>query len=105
MTHGEFVAAYRSRSIRVEIDRAAAARYVSARLMLPFLMLPVLGVGVALALTGRVWIGFTIIGLGTIVPIVIKRSAPHFILTQALEDEHFYDEAVRSGVLELRDSG
>lgn len=104
MTHAEFVAAYRSRSIRVDIDRAAAARHLSARLLLPFVMLPVLGVGVALALTGWVWSGFAIIGAGTIVPMIIKRSAPHFVLTHALEDEQFYKEVVESGLLEIREA-
>ena len=104
MTHAEFVAAYGSRSIRVDIDRAAAARYLSARLLLPFLMLPVLGVGVALALTGWMWTGFAIIGAGTIVPMIIKRSAQHFVLTHALEDKQFYDGVAESGVLEIREA-
>jgi hypothetical protein len=48
VTHDEFAEAYRAGSIRVEIDRAAAARYMSGRLLLPLVMLPILGIGVAL---------------------------------------------------------
>ena len=99
ITHADFVAAYRAGSIRVDIDRAAAARYMSARLLLPVVMLPVLGLGVALALVGWVWSGLAIIAAGTIAPAVIKRSAPHFILTQALGDGDFYRDAVANGVL------
>ena len=99
MTHAEFVDAYRSGSIQVDIDRAAAARYVSARLLLPLVMLPVLGIGVALALTGSLWAGFGIIAAGTLVPIIIKRSAPHFVITHALEDESFYNDIVGTGML------
>ena len=33
MTHAEFVAAWREGRLRVEVDRAAAARAVSERLM------------------------------------------------------------------------
>ena len=53
MTHAEFVAAWREGRLRVEVDRKAAAHTVSARLMLRFVLLPVMGVGVALALVGR----------------------------------------------------
>ena len=101
MTHAEFVAAYRSGAIRVNIDRAAAGRYVSARLLLPLVMLPVLGLGVALALTGWVWTGFAVIAAGTLTPIVIKRSAPHFVITHALGDAKFYDDAAASGLLQI----
>ena len=104
MTHAEFVAAYRTGAIRVDIDRAAAARFVSARLLLPFFMLPVLGFGVALALVGWLWTGFIIIATATLAPIVIKRTAPHFVVTQALEDAKFYDDASKSGVFRIVDA-
>jgi hypothetical protein len=103
VTHAEFVFAYQSGAIRVNVDRVAAARFVSARLLLPFVMLPVLGLGTALALTGSVWIGLAIIGIGTLAPIVIKRSAPHFVLTHAIEDAKFYDDVAASGLLEIVD--
>lgn len=102
MTHTEFVSACASGTVRVDIDRKAAARFMSARLLLPFVMLPVLGIGTALALTGSVWIGLTMIAVGTIAPIIIKRSAPHFILTHALDDANFYEEVAKSGMLTLR---
>jgi hypothetical protein len=44
----------------------------------------------------------SIIGAATIAPILIKRSARHFVITQALDDEKFYADAVVSGVLEVR---
>lgn len=105
MTHDEFAEAYRAGSIRVEIDRAAAARYMSGRLLLPLVMLPVLGIGVALALTGWVWTGLAIIAAGTVAPMIIKRTAAHFVITHALEDRGFYDDAVANGVLQIVDSG
>ena len=103
MTHAEFVRAYRSGSIRVDIDPVAAARYLSARLLLPFFALPVLGVGVALALLGWLWVGFGFLAAGTLAPIVIKRSAPHFIMTQALQDEKLYGDIVDAGLLQVRE--
>jgi hypothetical protein len=105
MTHAEFVEAYRAGSIRVQVDRAAAARYVSVRLLLPFVMLPVLGIGVALALTGWVWTGLAVIAGGTLAPMLIKRTAPHFVITQALQDRAFYDDVAANGLLQIVDSG
>jgi hypothetical protein len=104
MTHPEFVAAYRSGAIRMNVDRTAAARYVSTRLLLPFVMLPVLGLGVALALTGWVWTGLAIIGAASVARVIIRRSAAHFVLTQALHDPKFYEDVAASGVLEIQDA-
>jgi hypothetical protein len=104
MTHAEFVAAYTSGRIKIEIDPKAAARHLSARLLLPFVMMPVLGAGVALALIGWIYTGLAIIAAGIIAPQVIKRSAPHFILTQALQDAAVYDEVTRTGLLRVASS-
>ncbi|MGH8648409.1 MAG: hypothetical protein ACREUP_03745 [Burkholderiales bacterium] len=101
MTHEEFVAAYGRGEIRIEIDPRGAARHLSARLLLPFVTMPVLGIGVALALVGWVFSGFAIIALGIIAPQLIKRSAPQFLLTQALESRAVYEEATQSGLLRI----
>ena len=101
MSHNEFVSAYQRAAIRVHIDKTAAARFMSARLLLPLVMLPVLGLGTAMALAYSAWIGLAIIAFGTLAPIVIKRSAPHFLLTQALSDPAFFDEVAKSGLLEI----
>ncbi len=85
------------------MDKDAAGRFLSARLLLPLVRLPVLGLGTALALAYSVWIGLAIIGLATIAPMIIKRTAPHFVLTQALQDAAFFDDAVAAGLLEIVD--
>jgi hypothetical protein len=103
MTYAEFVEAYREGAIRVDVDRREAARFVSRRLLLPLVMLPVLGAGTALALSGRVWSGLAIIAVATLAPFMIKRSAPHFVLTQALEDPRFYEDAQAAGALRIRE--
>jgi len=77
---------------------------MSARLLLPFFMLPVLGIGVGLALLGWIATGLAIIAAGIIVPRLIKRGAPRFILTQALADERFYEDAVNEKVLRVMSS-
>ncbi len=101
MTHAEFVSAYGAGKIKVDIDPRNAARYISARLLLPLVMMPVLGIGIALALTGWIWTGVTVLVLGIITPRLIKRSAPHFVLTQALEDERIYQEVTQSNILRV----
>lgn len=101
LAHHEFVAAYRDGTITVHFDPPGAARYLSARLLLPLFMLPVLGIGVGLALTGRIWIGLTVIALGIIVPRLIKRGAPHFLIQQALNDENLYRDLLRADVMQI----
>ncbi len=101
MTHAEFTTAYATGRVKVEIDPVGAARFLSARLLLPFVVLPVLGVGVALALVGWIWTGLAALAVGIVAPRLIKRSAPHFVLTQALEDERFYHEVTQSSILRI----
>ena len=104
MTHSDFVKAYQRGEIRVEIDPQVAARVLSARLLLPLVMMPVLGVGVALALIGWIYTGLAVIALGFIAPRLIKRSAPHFLLQHALRGRALYEEldAVRRAVARMR---
>jgi len=101
MTHAEFAAAYGRGVVRVEIDPDGAARFLSARLLLPLVTLPVLGIGVALALTGWIVIGLAVIGTAIIAPRLIKRSAPRFLLQDALQDARVYEELTRSGILRV----
>ena len=101
MTHTEFVEAYTAGRIKVTVDPSAAAKYLSARLLLPLLTLPVLGLGVALALLGWIWTGLAVIGIGFFGPRLIKRSAPNFVLTQSVQREQIYREVTRAGILRI----
>ena len=101
MTHQEFVAAHARGTLRMEIDPKAAARFLSARLLLPLVALPVLGGGVALALIGWIYTGLAVVALGVIVPRLIKRAAPRFLLQDALQDAAVYQELTRQGVMRV----
>ena len=101
MTHAEFAAAYARGAVRVEIDPQGAARFLSARLLLPFVTMPVLGTGVALALTGWIVSGLAVIALGIVAPRLIKRSAPRFLLQDALKDRAVYEELTRQNILRV----
>ena len=108
MTHPEFIAAYTRGEIKVELDPAGSARFLSARLLLPLVMMPVVGIGIALALMGWIYTGLLVMAAGIVAPRLIKRSAPHFVLTQALEDPRVYDEVTRADILRvtsLKDEG
>ena len=101
LAHHEFVAAYRDGAITVNFDPPGAARFLSARLLLPLFMLPVLGIGVGLALSGWIWTGLTVIALGIIVPRLIKRGAPHFLIQQVMTDEKLYQELLRADIMQV----
>jgi hypothetical protein len=101
MTHPEFVAAYHAGRIRVHIDRAAAARFVAGRAMLPLVMLPLLGLGVALALVGYLVAGVIVFLAALALRTVVRRSSNGFLLWRALRDEDFYRQVVAAQVLTI----
>jgi hypothetical protein len=103
LTHEEFVAAYQARRIRVQIDRDAAARLVSGRAMLPLVLLPVLGLGVALALVGYVVSGIIIFVSALILRFLVRRSSDGFLLWRALRDAEFYRQVLAAPVLTIEE--
>jgi hypothetical protein len=101
MTHDEFVCAYREGRVRVRLDRKAAARLVSRRLLLPLVLLPMLGLAVALALAGA-WIwGAAIFIAALAFRAAVRASGPGFVLSRSLDDPAFYRDALAAGVLVL----
>ncbi|MDP1536589.1 MAG: hypothetical protein Q8L95_05345 [Burkholderiales bacterium] len=105
LSHHAFVTAVHNGTITVTFDPQSAARFLSAQLLLPLFMMPVLGLGVALALVGWVWTGLLVIALGIIVPRLLKRGAPRFLLQQALEDENVYQNLLRANTMQIVSRG
>ena len=101
MTHEEFVAGYHQGRLRVRIDREAAARFVSGRAMLPLVMLPILGLGVALALVGYVIAGVGVFIAALVLRFLVKRSSDGFLLWRALRDAEFYKQVLAAQVLKI----
>jgi predicted membrane-bound spermidine synthase len=99
MTHAEFVEAYRAGKLNVQVDKVAAARMVSARLMLPLVLLPILGLGVALALVGYLYAGGATFVAALALRHAVRRSASGFVLQRALKDEAFYAQARAAGLI------
>ena len=101
MTHTEFITAYRAGRITVTFEPKQSGRFLAGRLLLPLFMMPLLGLGVALALMGWIWTGLGVIAAGILVPRLIKRGAPNFLLTHMLADEKLYDEVMRAGIMQI----
>lgn len=104
MTHDEFRNAYRQGQVRVQVNRQPAERLLSAKLLLPLFALPLLGAGVGLLLIGWWIVGLLVFLAGYVGQRLVKRSAPHFVLTQALQHEAWYQEALAIGAIQLEEN-
>jgi hypothetical protein len=101
VTHAEFVAAYEAGRIRVSVNRDAASRFVARHAMLPLVLLPVLGMGVALALVGYIVTGTLIFLAALLVRFFVRRSSGGFIVWRALQDAEFYRQVTEASVLSI----
>ena len=102
LTHSEFVAAYISGRLRVDIDPKAAAKFISARMLLPWVLLPLFGLAVAFALN-RAWILCAVFFLGALALRTLSRAtAPGYLLHRALQDAAFYREVALLGLLHIQ---
>lgn len=103
MTHPEFVAAYEAGRIRVSVDRDAAARFVAGRAMLPLVLLPVLGLGVALAIVGYFITGAVIFVAALLLRTLVRRSSHGFLMWRALNHADFYRQVTAAQVLRIEE--
>ena len=101
MTHAEFVAGYAAGTLRVRVDRERAAKLVSARLMLPFVLLPLFGLAVALALTDRLFAGIALFLLVLVFRYFVRASSQGLVLSRALQNPAFYQETLAAGILQM----
>jgi hypothetical protein len=99
VTHAEFVAAYRAGRVHVRVDRHAAARFVAGRALLPLVLLPFFGLGVALALAGYVVTGTIVFLAALLIRYLVRRSSDGFIVWRALRDAEFYRQAMAAQAL------
>jgi predicted membrane-bound spermidine synthase len=103
LSHGEFVAAYRAGRVRVYVDRGRAASFVSTRLLLPFVLLPLLGAGVALALIGFIVTGLALIAAAFVVRHLVRASSQAFVLSRSIERAGFYRDALAAEALRVEE--
>jgi predicted membrane-bound spermidine synthase len=101
MSHEEFVRGFQQGRLQVQVDRAAAARLMSGRLLLPLVLLPLLGLGVGLALAGYLFTGIAVFVAALGLRFLVQASSRGFVLSRSLHDAAFYEEMRRRGILIL----
>lgn len=101
MTHAEFVPAWREGRVQVAIDAGAAAAFLSARLLLPFVTIAIVGLGIAAVLWGWLWSGLLIGALGIVGSRLVKRGARNFLLAHIATDADLYAAGVAAGVIRI----
>jgi len=102
LTHEQFVAAFHEGRIKVDVERKGAVRLVSARLLLPFVLLPLFGLAVALAIAGYLVAGIGLFVAVFLLRFFIRASSPGFVISSALRDARFYAQAREAGLLQIR---
>ncbi|MEY4001048.1 MAG: hypothetical protein RI968_166 [Pseudomonadota bacterium] len=101
MTHSEFVAAYKAGSLQAYVPPERAASFLTTRMWLPLIRLPILGSGLALALIGWYIVGLLVFLFGMFLPRMVKKNAVAILMYQALQDEESYHDFLAAGVLQL----
>ena len=101
----EFRAGLPSGRFRIVVDPKLARRYVSQRLMLVVLMMPLIGIGIALALVGARWTGALMVAAGVVFHRVVMWQAPQILLHMAARDPKVYAHVTQNGLMEVRRAG
>jgi hypothetical protein len=104
VAYEEFRAGLPAGRFRVVVDPKLARRYVAQRLLLMVVLMPLIGVGIALVLTGQTWPGALLVFGGVALHRVVRWQAPKILLNMALRDAAVYEHVTQSGVLEVRRS-
>ena len=81
------------------MDRDRAATFISGRLLLPFVLLPGYGCAVAAALTGHLVLAVCLFIATLAFRYFVRASGQGFVLSRALADAKFYEEARDSGLI------
>jgi hypothetical protein len=100
--HGDFRAGLPAGHFRIVVDPKLARRYVAQRLMLIVVVIPVIGVGLALALSGRTWPGALLVAAGVLLNRLVMWQAPKILLHMAQRDPAVYLFTTQNGILEVR---
>jgi hypothetical protein len=99
--HAEYRAAFVRGDIRVDIEPQLAYRYLSARMLLPLVMLAILGLGVSVAVAVHWFPGVLLVIAGFALPRLTRMSAAGFLVTRSLSDQDLYADLLRLGILRV----
>ena len=98
----EFRAGLPAGRFRIIVDPKRARRFVAQRLLLLVVVMPVIGVGLALALLGATWAGAGLVFAGVALNRVVMWQAPKILLGLASRDAAVYAQVTEGGVMEVR---
>jgi exosome complex RNA-binding protein Rrp4 len=102
VSHEDFRTGLPVGRFRVIVNPTLAPKYVQHRLWLKMLLLPVLGIGIALGISGYLWVGLPMVLVGVMAPRMIRKRAPELLLHLATRDRDIYREAIEYEILEVR---
>lgn len=104
IAHEDFRAGLPAGRFRVVVNPKLARRFVAQRLLLLVVVMPLVGVGIALALMGRTWLGAGLVAAGVLLNRVVMWQAPRLLLQMALRDRNVYEFVTHNGLMEVRRS-
>lgn len=102
ISHEEFRAGLPAGRFRVIVDPKQARRYIARRLLLLVVVMPVIGLGIALVLLGATWPGALLVFAGVALNRVAMWQAPKLVLHMASRDPSVYAFVTQNGIMEVR---
>ncbi|HYP82134.1 hypothetical protein [Variovorax sp.] len=105
VSHADFCTGLAAGRMRVVVNPKLARRFVTQRLMLMIFLIPLIGVGVVVAMSGQVWAGGAIVAFGVILNRVLMFQAGNIVVQLALRDAKVYESVTQDGVMEVRRNG
>lgn len=102
VSHDEFRSGLPNGRFRVIVNQKFARGYVSQRLWLVPVVLPIIGVGAALALLGFTVAGGVLVVIGIGLNRAVVWNAGKILLYLAGRDRSTYEFATQHGIMEVR---
>lgn len=100
--HAEFRAGLPMGRFRLVVDPKLARRFVAQRLMLMVVLMPVIGVGIALVLIGKTGLGALLVFGGVALHRIVRWQAPKILVQMATQNPAVYEAVTQQGVMEVR---
>jgi hypothetical protein len=102
IAHEDFRAGLPAGRFRVIVDPKQARRFIARRLLLLVVVMPLIGIGLALALLGATWTGALLVFAGVALNRVTMWQAPRLVLHMATTDPKVYAFVTENGIMEVR---
>lgn len=102
VSYAEFCRGLPAGRFRLIVNPERAKKYIRHRLLIVPITLPMMGVGVALALSGYPWAGLVLVAAGVGLNRLVTAQAPRILLHLATREARTYHEAIDYEILEVR---